>query len=185
MKKCLIFFILFVNLNAYSSPSEEIINHFKDINSLEFKFSQKIDNNNIEKGECIISYPKKIFCKYYDIYNKILVSNGKSLIINSDKIPNYYRYPLDKTALNFILDKEFLISKMSNLKEDQNYPFYYAFNFEHENNFIKVFFDKENLNLIGWETKDIYQNLVQTFISDVKINIILEENIFSIQNYLN
>ena len=185
MKKCLIFFILFVNLNAHSSPSQEIINHFKDINSLEFKFSQKIDNNKIEKGECIISYPKKIFCKYYDIYNKILVSNGKSLIINSDKIPNYYRYPLDKTPLNFILDKEFLISKMSNLKEDQNYPFYYAFNFEHENNFIKVFFDKENLNLIGWETKDIYQNLVQTFISDVKINIILEENIFSIQNYLN
>ena len=185
MKKCLIFFILFVNFNAHSSPSQEIINHFKDINSLEFKFSQKIDNNNIEKGECIISYPKKIFCKYYDIYNKILVSNGKSLIINSDKIPNYYRYPLDKTPLNFILDKEFLISKMSNLKEDQNYPFYYAFNFEHENNFIKVFFDKENLNLIGWETKDIYQNLVQTFISDVKINIILEENVFSIQNYLN
>tara|TARA_B100000073_G_C23471047_1_gene467457 strand:+ start:19 stop:576 length:558 start_codon:yes stop_codon:yes gene_type:complete len=185
MKKCLIFLILFVNFNAHSSPSQEIINHFKDINSLEFKFSQKIDNNNIEKGECIISYPKKIFCKYYDIYNKILVSNGKSLIINSDKIPNYYRYPLDKTPLNFILDKEFLISKMSNLKEDQNYPFYYAFNFEHENNFIKVFFDKENLNLIGWETKDIYQNLVQTFISDVKINIILKENIFSIQNYLN
>ena len=71
MKKCLVFFILFVNFNAHSSPSQEIINHFKDINSLEFKFSQKIDNNNIEKGECIISYPKKIFCKYYDIYNKI------------------------------------------------------------------------------------------------------------------
>ena len=48
MKKCLIFFILFVNLNAHSSPSQEIINHFKDINSLEFKFSQKIDNNKIE-----------------------------------------------------------------------------------------------------------------------------------------
>ena len=186
MKKNLIFFfIFFFSLNTESLANQKIINHLKNINSLEFKFTQKIDNNNIEKGECIISYPKKIFCKYYDIYNKILVSNGKSLIINSDKIPNYYRYPLDKTPLNFILDKEFLISKMSNLKEDQNYPFYYAFNFEHENNFIKVFFDKENLNLIGWETKDIYQNLVQTFISDVKINIILEENIFSIQNYLN
>ncbi len=186
MKKYLIIcLIFFFTINAQSSSSKKIINHLKNINSLKFKFIQRIDNNNIEKGECIISYPKKIFCKYYDIYNKILVSNGKSLIINSDKIPNYYRYPLDKTPLNFILDKEFLISKMSNLKEDQNYPFYYAFNFEHENNFIKVFFDKENLNLIGWETKDIYQNLVQTFISDVKINIILEENIFSIQNYLN
>ena len=45
-----------------------------------------IDNNNIEEGECTVLYPKKILCKYYDIYNKILVSNGKSLIINSDKI---------------------------------------------------------------------------------------------------
>tara|TARA_Y100001970_G_scaffold445_1_gene523 strand:- start:2754 stop:3314 length:561 start_codon:yes stop_codon:yes gene_type:complete len=186
MKKFLIFFvILFFNFNAYSSPSLKIINHLRDINSIEFKFSQKIDNNNIEKGECIILYPKKIFCKYYDIYNKILVSNGKSLIINSDKIPNYYRYPIEKTPLNFILDKEFLISKMSELKDDQNYPFYYVFSFEYENNFIKVFFDKENLNIIGWETKDIYQNFVQTFISDIKVNIVLEENIFFIQKYIN
>ena len=50
---------------------------------------------------------KKILCKYYDLYNKILVSNGKSLIINSDKIKNYYRYPLNKTPLNVILDKKF------------------------------------------------------------------------------
>ena len=113
MKKCLIiFFILFFNLNAYSSSNQKIINHLKNINSLQFKFIQKIDNNNIEKGECILLYPKKIFCEYHDIYNKILVSNGKSLVINSDKIKNYYRYPLDKTPLNFILDKKFLISKM-------------------------------------------------------------------------
>ena len=51
------------------------------------------------------------------IYNKILVSNGKSLVINSDKIKNYYRYPLDKTPLNLILDKEFLISKMNEVKK--------------------------------------------------------------------
>ena len=185
MKKCLIFFILFVSFNAHSSPSQEIINHFKDINSLEFKFSQKIDNNNIEKGECIILYPKKIFCKYYDIYNKILVSNGKSLVINSDKIKNYYRYPLDKTPLNFILDKKFLISKMNEVENDENYPFYYVFNFEHENNLIKVFFDKESLDLMGWETKDIYQNLIQTFLSDININVNVEEKIFYLQKYIN
>ena len=97
------------------------------INSLKFKFIQKIDNNNIEKGECIILYPKKIFCKYYDIYNKILVSNGKSLIINSDKIKNYYRYPLDKTPLNFILDKDFLISKMDDLIEDEKLSFLFMY----------------------------------------------------------
>ena len=186
MKKYLIFFfIFFFNINVQSSSNQKIINHLENINSLQFKFTQRIDNNNIEKGECIILYPKKIFCEYDDIYNKILVSNGKSLIINSDKIKNYYRYPLDKTPLNFILDKKFLISKMNEAKDDKNYPFYYVFNFEYEKNLIKVFFDKESLDLMGWETKDIYQNLIQTFLSDININIDVEEKIFSIQKYIN
>ena len=186
MKKYLIFcLIFFFNLNAHSATNQKIINHLENINSLQFKFTQKIDNNKIEKGECIILYPKKIFCEYNDIYNKILVSNGKSLVINSDKIKNYYRYPLDKTPLNFILDKKFLISKMNEAEDDKNYPFYYVFNFEHENNLIRVFFDKESLDLIGWETKDIYQNLIQTFLSEININIDVEEKIFSIQKYIN
>ena len=186
MKKYLFFcLIFFFNLNAESSSTQKIINHLENIYSLQFKFVQKIDNNNTEKGECIILYPKKIFCEYYDIYNKVLVSNGKSLVINSDKIKNYYRYPLDKTPLNFILDKKFLISKMKDLEDDKNYPFYYVFNFEYENNLIKVFFDKKSLDLIGWETKDIYQNLVQTFISDIKKNNNVNEKLFNIQKYVN
>ena len=184
-KYLIIFFIFLFNINVYGSSNQNVINHLKNINSLQFKFSQKIDNNNIEKGECIILYPKKIFCEYFDIYNKILVSNGKSLIINSDKIINYYRYPLEKTLLNLILDKDFLISKMKYAKDEKNYPFYYVFNFEYENNSIKVFFDKETLNLIGWETKDIYQNLIQTFLSEININIDVEEKIFLIQRYIN
>ena len=186
MKKYLIFCLIFCfNLNAHGSSSEKIINHLEKINSLQFKFTQKIDNNKIEKGECIILYPKKIFCEYNDIYNKILVSNGKSLVINSDKITNYYRYPLDKTPLNFILDKNFLISKMNEADDDENYPFYYVFNFEYESSSIKVFFDKESLDLMGWETKDVYQNLIQTFLTDININIDVEEKIFSIQKYTN
>ena len=184
MKKYLIFFfIFFFNINVHSSTNLKIINHLENINSLQFKFTQKIDNNKIEKGECIILYPKKIFCEYNDIYNKILVSNGKSLVINSDKIKNYYRYPLDKTPLNFILDKKFLISKMNEVEDDNNYPFYYVFNFKYESNLIKVFFNKESLDLMGWETKDIYQNIIQTFLSDININVDVKEEIFSIQKY--
>ena len=186
MKKYIIFFfILFSYHNANGSIKNQIIKHFNNINSIEFKFIQKIDNNNIEKGECIISYPKRIFCKYYDIYNKILVSNGKTIIINSDNMNNYVKYSLKKTPLNFILDKKFLISTINDIIEDERYPFYYVFDFQYENNIIKIFFDKKSLNLIGWETVDMYQNLVQTFIRDVKINIVLEESIFSIQKYIN
>jgi len=48
-----------------------------------------------------------MFCSYDDIYNKVLVSNGKSLVINSKKITNYLRYNLKDTPLNLILDKKF------------------------------------------------------------------------------
>ena len=74
---------------------------------------------------------------------------------------------------------------MRKIQNDQNYPFYYVFNFEYERNLIKVFFDKKSLDLIGWETKDVYQNLIQTFLSDVNINIDVEEKLFSIQRYIN
>ena len=185
-KNYIFFFFFLINLNsANASPNIEIANNFKKINSLKFSFVQKVDNNNSEKGECIILYPKKIFCSYDDIYNKILVSNGKSLIINSDKITNYFRYPLSQTPLNLILDKKFIISKIYELKEDLNYPFFYVFNVNYKNVSIKVFFDKKNLDLIGWETKDIYQNIIQTFISDVQKNITVDNKIFIIQKYIN
>ena len=179
------FFLIFYIYSANASPNLEIANNFKKINSLKFKFTQVIDNNNTEKGECIILYPKKIFCKYDDVYNKILVSNGKSLVINSDKIKHYYRYSLKKTPLNLILDKKFIITKIYDLKEDLDYPFFYVFDVEYENISIKVFFDKKNLDLIGWETTDIYQNVTQTFISDIKKNITIDKNIFIIQKYIN
>ena len=59
-------------------------------------------NGKVENGNCTIKYPKKIYCMYNQ-NNKILVSNGKSLVIKSAS--GYYRYPLKKTHLDKILDK--------------------------------------------------------------------------------
>ena len=54
MKKYIILlFIFFFNINAHSSSNQKIINHLENINSLQFKFTQRIDNNNIEKGDWI------------------------------------------------------------------------------------------------------------------------------------
>ena len=178
-----IFFFLFNNI-ANASIISQIIRNFDSTESMKFNFVQKI-NGKVEEGKCTIVYPKKIFCEYISFYNKILVSNGKSLVINSNKNNQYYRYRLDKTPLNLILDKKFIISKLNQLKEDEDYPFYYVFNLDFENNSIKVFFDKNDLNLIGWETIDIYQNIVQTFISDIQKNISVNNKIFNIQKYIN
>ena len=116
MKKILvIFFIINFNNIASSSIKENIINNLINIDNLSFKFEQNI-NGKVEKGNCIIEYPKKIFCKYNILSNKILVSNGKSIVIKNDN-GSYYRYGIKKTPFNYLLDKNFLISEIKNLNE--------------------------------------------------------------------
>ena len=141
IKKILIFFLLFFFSNANASLKQQIISELKKINNLTFEFEQKI-NEKQEKGNCTIQYPKKIFCEYYKSNNKILISNGKSLVIKTDNNGSYYRYPLDQTPLNLILNKDFLISKITNLDErivDNNYINYTIL----ENNYeINIFLIK-------------------------------------------
>jgi len=181
IKKIFIIFLLFLFSKANASYKEQIINDLKKINNLTFEFEQII-NKKEEKGNCTIEYPKKIFCEYSNSNNKILISNGKSLVIKTDNKGSYYRYPLDQTPLNLILNKEFLISKITNLDErivDENYINYTIL----ENNYeINIFFDKKNFNLVGWQTSDIYQNLNITFISNLKKNQNIDQKIFNLPN---
>ena len=174
----LIFFFLFQN-SANASIKSEIINNFKLTENLKFNFIQKIGKKN-EKGECTIAYPKKIFCKYDDRYNKILVSNGKSLVINSERTNQYYRYRLDKTPLNLILDKNFLINKIKNTSLGEVEDKYFFFHITEKNNNINVFFSKENYDLIGWQNTDVYQNFNITFLSSIRKNRIISKNIFKL-----
>jgi len=171
----LIFFLFFFITDSVASIKENIIQSFKSINNISFNFEQNI-NDKIEKGNCTIEYPKKIFCKYNLSSKKILVSNGKSLVIKTKK--SYYLYPLKKTALNFILDKDFLLMKIESAEERIIDDKFVNFNFQENNYEINIFFDKENYNLVGWQTLDIYQNLVITFISRVSKNQNLNESMF-------
>ena len=85
-----ILIIFFFNINSNASNKENIINNLKNTKNFNFDFEQNI-NEKIEKGNCIIEYPKKIYCEYIGNNDKILVSNGKSLVIKT-KV-SYYRYP--------------------------------------------------------------------------------------------
>ncbi len=184
MKIILIILFFFIQNIANASPKFKIIENLREIKNIQFNFIQKIGKKT-ESGSCIISYPKKILCKYDDLYKKILVSNGKSLIINSNKNNQYFRYSLEKTPLNYILDKKLLIKKMNESYEKNNEIDNYSLNIEYENNLIIVYFNKNNFNILGWETTDIYQNKVETLISNVKKNIDIDLNIFKVYNYIN
>ena len=173
----IIFFILNLYNPVFSSIKEKIITQMQLTNNLSFNFIQTIDDKN-ENGKCILQYPKKIWCKYKNSNKKIMVSNGKSLVIKTLNTGSYYRYPLNKTPLVYLLDKEYLISKMNTLEPREIDNKYLNFTFFENNNEINVFFDIKSLNLTGWQTEDIYQNLVITFISSVKINQKINNKIF-------
>ena len=171
----LFYLILSSTLNA--EIKDKIIKNLKNTENLDFKFEQNI-NGKIENGNCTIEYPKKIFCEYARSNNKVLVSNGKSLVIKTRT--SYYRYPLEKTPLNLILDKNFLINKILNIEEriiDENLV---NFTILEKDNEINIFFDKKTYELIGWQNKDIYQNFNITFLSSIRKNRVLSKNLFKI-----
>ena len=178
MKKILFFIlILSFNTNALASVKQNIINNFNNIENLNFKFEQNI-NDKIETGYCIIEYPKKIFCEYDSLNKKLLVSNGRSIVIKTKS--SYYLYPIKRTPLNSILDKEFLLKKIEKLEPRSIDNKFINFNFLENENEINLFFDKKSFNLIGWQTIDIYQNLSITYLSSITKNLKLKKNLFKL-----
>ena len=169
-----IFIILFSH--AHAKNKDKIIQNLQNTENLSFKFEQNI-NGKIENGSCTIQYPKKIYCKYIK-NNKVLVSNGKSLVIKTRT--SFYRYPLNKTSLNLILDKKFLIKKIHNLKENILDKTYINYAIEENDNKINIFFDYGTFNLMGWQTKDIYQNVNVTYLSSIQVNQQVDKNLFKL-----
>ena len=173
----LIFFLFASTSISNAEIKEKIIQNLKDTKNLDFKFEQNI-NGKIENGNCTIEYQKKIFCEYARSNNKILVSNGKSLVIKTRT--SYYRYPLEKTALNLILDKNFLISKIYDLEERIVDNSLINFTILDGDKKVNIFFDKQTYDLIGWQNTDIYQNFNITFLSSIRKNRVLSKNLFLI-----
>ena len=93
---------------------------------------------------------------------------------------SFYQYPIKKTPLNLILDKNFLIEKIYKISErliDGNLVNYTIKEKDYE---INIFFDKQNYNLVGWQNVDMYQNFNITFISEIRKNRLIPKNLFKI-----
>ncbi len=177
--KIIIFFLLFLNKQAYAEFENELIKKIQNTNTLTFQFNQKI-NDKIQKGKCIIKYPKLMRCDYEDAYKKRLISNGKTLAIIQRRYKKIFYYPLKTTPLYFILDKEYLIKFIKTSRGQILNNLLIKYEIIENNNKLSIFFDKESLNLKGWKTVDMYKNDVDFSISNLKINLPIEKKLFKI-----
>ena len=176
-KNFLILVLTLIFTDALASDKKKIIQNLNNIENLSFDFEQNI-NGKLESGNCTIQYPKKIFCKYNLGNKKILVSNGKSLVIKT--LSSYYIYPIEKTPLSLILDKNYIIKKINESNKNFIDEKFINFKFIENENEVRIFFSKKNYNLVGWQTIDIYQNLSITYLSSISKNTKINKNIFKL-----
>ena len=178
-KNLLILIFILFSFNLFANEKEEIIYKLKNLNSLEFTFNQLI-NEKREKGNCILEFPGKLKCKYFDDKKKELIINNKRLIISQKRYNKTYQYPISKSPFLNILYKDKLLEIIKNgeLKLTQN-----TINLVYlDEDKITVFFDKNTLDLKGWEIIDQYNNNIKFFLNIVSKNDIYKKETFKIPN---
>ena len=167
--KILLLYCLFI-CNSLADLQENLIKKLTEIKTLTFEFEQKISEKE-EKGNCYIKYPLLMKCNYNNLKEKIVISNGKTVAIIKKKYKKIYLYPIKSTPLFFILNKEKIINLIKNSQptkiSSESIEFFFN---DKKNNNIKIIFDKDSLNIKGWQTKDIYSNKVNFQINNLMIN---------------
>ena len=100
------------------------------------------------------------------------------MVIKNQNGKEYFRYLLKQTSLELILNKDLLIKKIEELDGKVIDEKYYVFYLKNNENQITIFFDKKTYDLVGWQTEDIYQNLVITFIYNLVKNSNIDQKLF-------
>ena len=172
------FYLFFVNFSQ-ANFQEKLINKYKTINTLSFDFTQKIGEK-VEFGNCYIKYPLLMKCEYPK-KKKSIIANGKRFVIVKKKYKKIYHYSLKKTPLIYLLKKEIILNLIENSEPsnvDSNIIEYELIG--NNLNKIKIFFDKNTLELLGWKTIDVYSNEVSFLFRNIETNILIKNEIFKI-----
>ena len=170
-----IFILLSVNLSA--DEKDQIVTQLNNLKSLEFTFNQVV-NDKIEKGSCLLEFPGKLKCDYFDDKKKELIINKKRLAITQKRYNKTYFYPISKSPFLNILYKDKLLEIVKSGKlelSDQIIKLIYL-----DGNEITVFFDKKTLDLKGWQIIDQYNNNINFSLNIVAKNDVYRQGTFKI-----
>ena len=169
--------VLLISTNLAANEKDRIIAGLNSLNSLEFTFNQLI-NEKKEKGTCLLQFPGKLKCNYFDDKKKELIINNKRLAITQKRYDKTYYYPISKSPFLNILYKDKLLEIVKSGKlelSDRVIKLVYL-----EENEITVFFDKKTLDLKGWQIIDQYNNNINFSLNIVAKNDVFKKGTFKI-----
>ena len=171
--------LLFVSFsfNLFANEKDKILHQLHNLNSLEFTFDQLI-NEKTEKGSCLLEFPGKLKCDYFDNKQKELVINNRRLAITQKRYNKTYHYPISKSPFLNILYKDKLLEIVKSGKlelSDKTIKLIYS-----DEDKIAVFFDKKTLDLKGWKIIDQYNNNINFSLKVIAKNNVYKKETFKI-----
>ncbi len=167
--------LIFLSLNSFANEKDQIVVKLNSLNSLEFTFDQII-NEKTERGSCLLQFPGKLRCEYFDDKQKELVINNKNLVITQKRYNKTYHYPISKSPFLNILYKDKLLDIIRSGKLESTKDLIKLIYLEE--NEITVFFDKKTLDLRGWKIIDQYNNKIK-----FSLNIVAKNDIYKKENF--
>ena len=142
---------------------------------MEFTFNQII-NDKTEQGSCLLEFPGKLKCEYFNDKKKELIINKKRLAITQKKYNKTYYYHISKSPFLNILYKEKLLEIIrAGEIEKENQVIKLSYFGENE---INVLFDKKTFDLKGWKIIDQYNNNISFSLNIVSKNDIYQKGTF-------
>ena len=171
--------LLFISFsfNLSASEKDQILTQLKNLNSLEFTFDQLV-NEKLEKGSCLLEFPGKLKCEYFDNKQKELVINNKRLAITQKKYNKTYHYPISKSPFLNILYKDKLLEIVRSGKLGSTEQLIKLIYLSEDETII--FFDKQTLNLKGWKIIDQYNNKINFSLNIISKNDVYKKGTFKI-----
>ena len=171
--------LLFISFsfNLFANEKDKILHQLHNLNSLEFTFDQLI-NEKMEKGSCLLEFPGKLKCDYFDNKQKELVINNRRLAITQKRYNKTYHYPISKSPFLNILYKDKLLEIVKSGKlelSDKAIKLIYS-----DEDEIAVFFDKKTLDLKGWKIIDQYNNNINFSLKVITKNNVYKKETFKI-----
>ncbi len=180
LRKILIFSIItFFPVNIIAKERNEIINKLKETNSIKFFFIQE-NEELIEEGVCIISFPQKLKCNYNDAKQKEIIINKDKMLITQKRYNKSYFYPVKEFGFLTILKKDELIQLIRNsnldILDDE-----IRLHIINKSDQINISFDKKSFDLKGWKVRDKFNKVVKVEIKILEKNIFLKDEEFKIE----
>tara|TARA_B100001559_G_scaffold273070_1_gene242384 strand:- start:18 stop:599 length:582 start_codon:yes stop_codon:yes gene_type:complete len=161
--------LLFISLsfNLSANEKDQIVTRLNNLNSIEFTFNQVI-NEKLETGSCLLEFPGKLKCEYFDNKQKELVINNRRLAITQKKYNKTYYYPISKSPFLNILYKDKLLEIVKSGKLELTEKIIKLIYLSEDE--ITVFFDRKTLDLKGWELIDQYNNNINFSLNIISKN---------------